>query len=263
MKSDPRKSLFILLVLLANALTVIPAFAAPTQLPAFFVQNGFFEEENTYAKKAKAEKEVDKDIDFYSLTVESFNATFFLRLLINLISLVILIRFIYYPVYDRSDYFFTFFMFNVTIFIITYLLNTKSSFTVGAAFGLFAIFSMLRYRTEDISTRDMTYLFAAITLGLISSVNRGNMLEILVVNALILTTAFLLEGNWLIKNEFVKTIQYEKIENIKPEKRAELLADLKERTGLNIHRVNVKRIDFLRDTALVSVYYYGKKEHQV
>ena len=129
--------------------------------------------------------------DFLSLSADHLSAYFFIRLLINIISMIILIRFIYYPVYKKNDYFFTFFMFNVTIFIITHLLNSETGFSMGAAFGLFAIFSMLRYRTEDISARDMTYLFAVITLGLISSVNQGNLLELLLINGIIIGLAFL------------------------------------------------------------------------
>ena len=197
---------------------------------------------------------------FFSVKMDRFNLSFFLRLLINLVSMFILIRLIYYPVYERSDYFFTFFMFNITIFVITYLLNTKSSFTLGAAFGLFAIFAMLRYRTEGISTRDMTYLFAAITLGLISSVNMGNVLEILIINSIIIVAAWMLEGNLFMKTEFVKNVDYEKIELIRPERRDELLADLRERTGLKIHKINIRRIDFLRDTANIAIYYYGKED---
>jgi hypothetical protein len=130
---------------------------------------------------------------------------------------------------------------------------------MGAAFGLFAIFSMLRYRTEDISARDMTYLFAVITLGLISSVNQGNLLELIVVNSIILAVAFLLDGGILIKTERMQLVQYEKIELIRPENRQALLDDLRERTGLNIKKISIDRIDFLRDTALIRVYYIDKK----
>lgn len=197
--------------------------------------------------------------DFLSLSADHLSAYFFIRLLINIISMIILIRFIYYPVYKKNDYFFTFFMFNVTIFIITHLLNSETGFSMGAAFGLFAIFSMLRYRTEDISARDMTYLFAVITLGLISSVNQGNLLELLLINGIIIGLAFLLDGGVLIKTERMQVVQYEKIEMIRPENREELLEDLRERTGLNIKKISIDKIDFLRDTALIKVYYLEKK----
>lgn len=196
---------------------------------------------------------------FFSLAADHLSFYFFLRLLVDVISMIILIRFIYFPVYRKSDYFFTFFMFNVTIFIITHLLNSESGFSMGAAFGLFAIFSMLRYRTEDISARDMTYLFIVITLGLISSVNQGNLLEIVIIDIIIVALAFLLDGGVLIKTERMQLVQYEKIEMIRPENRELLMNDLRDRTGLNIKKISIDRIDFLRDTALIKVYYIDPK----
>lgn len=172
--------------------------------------------------------------------------------------MVVLIRLIYFRVYRKSDYFFTFFMFNTTIYIITFLLNSETGFSMGAAFGLFAIFSMLRYRTEDISARDMTYLFLVITLGLISSVNQGNVLEIIIINGMILGLAFMLDGGILLHTERMQLVQYEKIELIRPENREQLIADLRERTGLQIKKISIDRIDFLRDTALIKVYYSDK-----
>jgi len=193
--------------------------------------------------------------DFFALTITQFDTVFFVRLIIDLISMLILLRLIYYRVTGRHDFFLTFFMFNLVIFIITILLNSSTGFSIGAAFGLFAIFAMLRYRTEDISTRDMTYLFLSITIGLISSINQGTALEIILINGVILLVAFLIEGNVLIKREFIKTIEYENIELIKPENRIELVQDLKNRTGLDIHKVYIKRIDFLRDTAIIKIHY--------
>lgn len=197
---------------------------------------------------------------FFDWRLDLFNIDFFVRLGINLLTMIILIRGIYYKVYGRRDFFFTFFMFNTVIFIITFLLNSNSGFSIGAAFGLFAIFAMLRYRTEDISTRDMTYLFLSITIGLISSINKGTILELLIINAIIVAGAYLLEGNLILKPEFFKVVEYEKIELVTPEKREELIADLKNRTGLEVHKVYVKRLDFLRDTAILKIYYYNPRK---
>jgi hypothetical protein len=210
------------------------------------------------------DKDKDKDdVPFLSFSLDKFNASFFLRLLIDILSMVILIRFIYYPVYRRSDHMFTFYMFNLTIFMITFLLAGKNSFSTGAAFGLFAVFSLLRYRTEDISARDMTYLFTVIALGLMTSVNKGTVLEIAIINCVILFAAFLLDGNVLMKTEFVKSIQYENIELIKPDREEDLRKDLEQRTGLSIHKVSVGKIDFLRDTAIIKIYYYESKNQDV
>lgn len=212
--------------------------------------------------KKKKKKDDDADANFFNFTIDRFSPAFFMRLLIDLISMFILIRFIYFPVYKRRDHLFTFFMFNLTIFMITFLLNSKSGFSTGAAFGLFAVFSLLRYRTEDISARDMTYLFTTIALGLMSSVNKGNILEMVIINAVILLAAFLLDGGLLIKTEFIKSIQYENIELIKPERYQELLADLSARTGVKVHKASIGKIDFLRDTANIKIYYHENKNQE-
>ncbi|WP_394991118.1 DUF4956 domain-containing protein [Emticicia sp.] len=186
---------------------------------------------------------------------DKLSSKFFIRLLIDLTSVFVLIRLIYYRNYKKADQYLTFFAFNLVIFLITYLLN-KVEMSMGAAFGLFAVFSMLRYRTEIISTKDMTYLFLVIAIGLLSAISKGGWDELALLNGIILSATFLLESNWLIKKEFTKMIHYEKIELILPEKRQELIQDLKKRTGLNIHRVEIQEIDFLKDGTRMTVYYY-------
>jgi hypothetical protein len=184
---------------------------------------------------------------------------FFLRLLIDIIAMLILVRLIYFRIYKKKDYLFTFFLFNIIIFIITYLLN-KVDLSLGAAFGLFAVFSMLRYRTEGITTKDMTYLFIVIAMGLICAVSKATYFELGVINAILIGFTYALDGNWLVRNELVKNVRYENIELIKPENNKALIQDLRNRTGLNIHRVTVTRIDFLRDVAVVKVYYYEDRK---
>ena len=127
---------------------------------------------------------------------------------------------------------------------------------IGAAFGLFAVFSMLRYRTENISAKDMTYLFLAIAIGLLTAISKASAFELALLNALILLVTYCLEGNLFLKKEYSKTIRYENIELIKPEHHSTLIMDLKNRTGLNIHRIAVDKVDFLKDTARVTLYYY-------
>lgn len=127
---------------------------------------------------------------------------------------------------------------------------------MGAAFGLFAVFSMLRYRTEGLSMKDMTYLFLVIALGLITAVGSGSWLEIGILNAIIILVTYALESNLLMKKELSKIIQYENIELIRPEHKAALLLDLEARTGLKIIRISIDRIDFLRDTAQITVHYH-------
>lgn len=128
--------------------------------------------------------------------------------------------------------------------------------SLGAAFGLFAVFSMLRYRTEGISTKDMTYLFIVIAIGLICAVSKATYFELSIINAILIGFTYALDGNWLVRNEMVKTIQYENIELIKPQHYEAMVNDLKNRTGLDIHRATVTKIDFLKDVAIVKIYFY-------
>jgi hypothetical protein len=186
---------------------------------------------------------------------------FFLRLLIDVISMIILVRFIYFRIYRKKDYLFTFFLFNIIIFIITYLLN-KVDMSMGAAFGLFAVFSMLRYRTEGITTKDMTYLFIVIAMGLITAVSKGTYFELFIIDFILIAFTYALDGNWLVRNEMAKSIIYENIEMIKPENHDQLMQDLRKRTGLDIHRFSVNRVDFLRDTANIKIYYYEDTLHR-
>ncbi len=179
---------------------------------------------------------------------------FALRLLVNMVSCFVLVRFIYYPVYKNREFFFTFTIFNLLIFLIIFLLQ-KVEMSTGAGFGLFAVFSMLRYRTEGLSMKDMTYLFLVIALGFITAVGPGEFWHVAIINTVILFLTYLMESSLLLKKEFSKIIQYENIELIKPELRSELIADLEARTGLKINRITIDRIDFLRDTALLTVHY--------
>jgi len=187
-----------------------------------------------------------------------------IRLLIDLSSVFILVRFIYYPIYKHRELFFTYFIFNIVIFLISFLLN-KVDLSMGAAFGLFAVFSMLRYKTEEIAIKDMTYLFLVIALGLVSAVTKikdtADHIEYIFlvgINVVVLAITYLLESNIFMKKESVKTILYENIEMIREGKQNELLADLKLRTGFNVHRYSIHKIDFLKDAAQIKIYYYDK-----
>jgi len=184
---------------------------------------------------------------------------FFMRLGIDILSVFILIRFIYFPTYKTKEYFFTFFILNIIIFLVTYLMN-KSDMSMGVAFGLFAVFGILRFRTEDISIKDMTYLFLVIAIGMINAISKGGWDELSLINIIILIFPYLLETNILMKKEEGKVIQYENIEMIKPENHEKLIEDLKNRTGLEVHRFSITKVDFLRDTATIRIYYYEKKK---
>jgi hypothetical protein len=181
---------------------------------------------------------------------------FLLRLAIDLACVLVLIRGIYYRTYRRADLFLTFFSFNLVIFLIAFVLNSVTM-TLGAAFGLFAVFSMLRYRTEGISTTDMTYLFLGIALGLIMAVGQAGWVQLALVGVVLLVFTQILESGWLIERELQQQILYDRIELVNAGAREALLEDLRSRTGLDIHRVEVQEIDLLRDSARLGVYYHA------
>lgn len=198
-----------------------------------------------------------ESIDSVFTLFDKLSPKFFIRLSVNFISVFILIRFIYFPIYRSRENVFTFFIFNLIIFLITFLLN-KVEMSMGAAFGLFAVFSMLRYRTEDISIKDMTYLFLVIAMGLINAVSKGSWDELSLLMSIIILATYLLESNVLMKKEVSKIIMYENIELIKPENKELLIKDLESRMGVKINQVVLGKIDFLRDAAQIHVFYYEK-----
>jgi hypothetical protein len=187
------------------------------------------------------------------------------RMLIDTLAVFILVRFIYYPIYRNKELFFTYFIFNMIIFLICFLLN-KVDLSIGAAFGLFAVFSMLRYRTENISIKDMTYLFLSIAIGLVSAVTKikgaPDSLEFMFtsgINATILLITYLLESNAVLKKEMSQMITYENIELVQSNRHADLLEDIRKRTGINAHRFSIQNINFLKDSAQIKIYYYHSK----
>jgi hypothetical protein len=186
-----------------------------------------------------------------------FTDNFLIRIAIDIFSMMVLVRLVYHAIYKKKDFFFTFFLFNLVIFIITYMLQAVE-FSVGAAFGLFAVFSLLRYRTENISTKDMTYLFIVIALGLITAISRGTYVEIGILDLFIIVFVYALDGNLLIKNEKVQTIEHKGLDYIKPEEEPRLIEELKSKTGLNIHKISLEKINFVKGTVVVKIYYYAK-----
>lgn len=180
-----------------------------------------------------------------------------IRFILNISIATIVIRAIYYPIHKRKDYLFTYFLFNILIFFVCILLNGVK-LKLGFAFGLFAIFGILRYRTEQLPIKEMTYLFMIIAIAIVNSLSdkKVSLAELLLVNITIVVATYLLEKVFLLKHESRKDVLYEKIENVKPENHDKLIADLKQRTGLDIHRVQIGKIDFLRDTVRVMIFYY-------
>ncbi|MBK5279509.1 MAG: DUF4956 domain-containing protein [Bacteroidia bacterium] len=186
-----------------------------------------------------------------------FTSYFLLRLLINTVSMIILVRFVYYNTYKKKDSFFTFFLLNLIVFLLAFMLERTGAFSsIGSAFGLLAAFSLLRFRTETISMKDMTYLFIIMTFGLLNSVMKGTYLEIITINAMIIAVVYVVDGNQLMRNQRFKTIEYPSLENIRPDKQAQLISDLRDRTGLDIQKITIEHIDFGKERAIIKIYYY-------
>ena len=177
------------------------------------------------------------------------------RFAINLIFCWLIIGLFYYRRSKRRDYYFTFMMFSITIFFLIFLMdNVKVQ--IGFALGLFAIFGMIRYRTESIPIREMTYLFVVIGISVINGLAMTvSYAELGITNLIILVAVWIFERAKWKRTMDVKIILYEKIELIKAGREQEMIADLKERTGLDILKAEVGHINFLKDTAYVKVYY--------
>jgi hypothetical protein len=181
------------------------------------------------------------------------NSLFYSRLLINFLASITLIRLIYYLNYRKTDHFLSFFSFNIIIFLITFSLN-QVEMSMGSAFGLFAVFSVLRYRTEGLSSRDVTYLFLSIAIGLLTAVSKGTAADIALLNGIILAVVAVIDSNLLQKKQFSKKVVYDNLELIKD--LPKLREDLTAKTGLQIHKVEVLELDLIRDSAILTIYYY-------
>lgn len=190
--------------------------------------------------------------DFYGLLI---------RLGINLFFLTILIRVLYYTKTRRKDYLFTYYLIGTITFFLCFGLM-QMDIDTGMGLGLFAIFGIIRYRTDAIEIKEMTYLFMIIGISVVNALasNELSISEVGVINVTIVLLTYILENVWLMKHETRKTINYERIDLIKPENQDLLKADLEKRTGLTINRVEVGKIDFLNDTAMVRIYYYADEQ---
>ncbi len=189
------------------------------------------------------------DTDFYKLII---------RLIINLVFLTMIIRFLYYPLTKRKDYLFTYYLIGLITFFLCFSLK-KLNIDTGMGLGLFAIFGIIRYRTDAINIKEMTYLFLVIGISVINALssNKISLSEMIFINVSVVLLTFGLEKVWLLKHETRKTITYEKIDLIVPEKYDEMMEDLEARTGLNINRFEIGKINFLDDTAQVLIFYYA------
>jgi hypothetical protein len=201
------------------------------------------------------------DLEQYTiLGVQIINFTdisfLFLRMALDVFFACITLRFIFYPIYKERDYLFTSFMINIAVFMVCFLMASVK-LKIGFAFGLFAVFSILRYRTETIPIRQMTYMFTAIIIAVLNALaDEGTShLELILANLVIVGVIFVLEKDILHNRDFVHEIKYEKIDLIKHGNYDLLIRDLTERTGFNVRKAEIQSINFLNDTARLKVFY--------
>lgn len=187
---------------------------------------------------------------FYSMLI---------RFLICVVVSWIIIDRLYYRKSKRRDFYFTFMLISISLFFLVFFMifvleDMKGKAGIGLGIGLFGIFSIMRYRTDTMPVREMTYLFIIIALAVVNALaSTMPLVELVITNIIVIVAIIVCE--WRLKTENVKLVQYDKIELISPDKREELIADLKKRTGLDIIKVEVGAIDFLRDMTMLRVHY--------
>lgn len=200
-----------------------------------------------------------------------------IRFALNLLVCWLLVHFFYYKKSRRRDYYFTFIVFSSAMLTLLYIMGNVEV-GVGLTLGLFAIFGVIRYRTETVPIREMTYLFIIIALAAVNGLaplyhvvdlssaphyvlGWGNVGVMALVNCLMLILVWVLESESLVKHVTTKLVQYDRIELIVPERREELIADLEKRLGVKVENVEIGHVDFLKDSAMIKVYYrLGKGE---
>ena len=182
-----------------------------------------------------------------------------IRFVICVVVSWIIIDRLYYRKSKRRDFYFTFMLISISIFFLVFFMifvleDMKGKAGIGLGIGLFGIFSIMRYRTDTMPVREMTYLFIIIALAVVNALaSTMPLLELIITNIIVILAIIICE--WRLKTENVKLVQYDKIELISPDKREELISDLKKRTGLDITKVEVGAIDFLRDMTVLRVHY--------
>lgn len=195
-----------------------------------------------------------------------------MRFIVNLVAVTVIARCFYYPRGHRRDYMFIYILMSMSIFLLVSLME-GDGMNIGAAMGLFAIFGIMRFRTEAVPIREMTYLFMLIALSVVNALCRAEyhpkadywdgfgIVTIIFVNLVFVGMAWLFESGKLVSSNCSKFIKYDNVALVAPDRRAELIADLEKRTGLKIERVEIGTIDFLKDACLIRIYYDEPADH--
>ena len=188
------------------------------------------------------------DDDFYKMIF---------RFVLNIVTLTIIIRLLYYKYTGKQEYLFTYYMIGIIVFLICFTLK-KFELNLGMALGLFAIFGILRYRTSTIEIKEMTYLFIVIGISVINSLanKKMSLLELLLGNLIVIVSIIIIERVWLSRKVISKKLVYSNLENIKPQDRERLKSELEAKLGFPVQRVEVNDIDFSQNTVKLTVFYY-------
>ncbi len=199
-----------------------------------------------------------------------------IRFFMNLVACWIIVQFFYYRKSRRRDYYFTFMIFSTAMLILLYIMGNVEV-GVGLTLGLFAIFGVIRYRTETVPIREMTYLFVIIALAAMNGlapvykvvgtvtdnphyeISTGTVLVMAISNALVVLLIWILEAGKILKHTSTKLIHYDRIDLIVPERREELIADIEKRVGVKVNNLEVGHVDFLKDAAFIKIYYTLEK----
>lgn len=235
----------------ATATAGIATITAGAQAESLFTFD--FDDDDDNDKKAIGLKDKRISDEFIDTNhVKELLIAFF----INLIAIMIVVRGLYYPKCKRGEFFFTYILIAISTFMLIYVLGDVK-LKAGIALGLFAIFSIIRYRTEQVAIREMTYLFIIIAISAINGliVSELSYGEVLIINILFILSIWICESKLLISHYSYKVIKYDNVKLITPDKKDELIADLEKRTGLKIEKVEVGAIDFLKDAAIIKMYY--------
>jgi hypothetical protein len=181
-----------------------------------------------------------------------------LRFIVNFIAIVIIARLIYYPRHSNKEFLFTFLLFNIIVFVLVFfMLSSNADMSIG--FGLFALFSILRYRTNHMPIKEMGYLFLSLALGLLNAFASldYSIYLLIIVNLAMVLLIYVIDRPSGLKHENMKEIVLDNLALINTNKREELLLDLKQKIGIPFHRVEIKSIDFFKETAKINAFYYS------
>lgn len=206
-------------------------------------------------------------MDIFSLSLSADFGAMLVRLFICIVVNMIIVDRLYYKKSRRRDFYFTFMLISIAIFFLVFFMifvleDMKAKTSIGIGIGLFGIFSIMRYRTDAMPVREMTYLFVIISLSVVNAIAASvSIVELLITNFIVVVAISICESR--LKIEPSKLVQYDRIELIKPEKRKELKSDIEQRLGLSVKRIEVGAVDLLRDMAVLRVYYKDDKMSSV